>query len=478
MPQQLPSRCSFLHAAFSLVPSTALTYTVMTSASHRAQHPHRIRSNDRTRIWRGDNEHDVAEASSSLALGKLVAFPTETVYGLGADARNSDAVRKVFEAKKRPADNPLIVHFWTKSTALESGLIAAPLGSIAHAITEAFWPGPLTVVLPLYPNSGLSSLVTAGLDSVAIRVPKHPVASAFLRQAGVPVAAPSANLSGRPSPTDADHVLSDLSGRIDGIVLDSSRHNLGTRNESGSKMISNYQKTYEGFDAEQNGTTVDEYWGLESTVVDLTDETQPTILRPGAITVTELERVCGRTFSIYASRVDSRVATVKSTASDSAAETQNLSCQQHPDSIRGNGSSRGNQFSDTPKAPGMKYRHYAPRAPVIICSDGNIVDTVARQRVLHPQPNLLGLLANKEICDKFAGTPGIVTVSCGMQDDTASFGRELYSSLRAFDGEGPQAVQSPGVAVIVAVGFDDSNDGLEVAVMNRLRKAAATNSVL
>ena len=190
----------------------------------------------------------LARAAALLAAGELVAFPTETVYGLGGDARNGRAVAGIFAAKGRPAFNPLIVHV----PDLDAARALAQVGPAAERLAAAFWPGPLTLVLPVRPEAGLSPLVTAGLPTVGVRVPAHPVAQAMLRAFGGPVAAPSANLSGRVSPTRAAHVMDGLSGRI-GAVLD-----------GGACPV-----------------------GVESTIVGLSGD--PTLLRPGGVPVEALE---------------------------------------------------------------------------------------------------------------------------------------------------------------------------------------------
>ena len=166
-----------------------------------------------TKLWSA-GDAAIAEAARTLREGGIVAFPTETVYGLGADARNPEAVRRVFEAKGRPSDNPLIVHIADRK---QLGELALPWGGIEERLMDAFWPGPLTIVLPARPGA-VAPQVTAGLDTVAVRMPAHPVALRLIAAAGCPVAAPSANRSGRPSPTLAAHVREDLDGRIDGIV--------------------------------------------------------------------------------------------------------------------------------------------------------------------------------------------------------------------------------------------------------------------
>jgi L-threonylcarbamoyladenylate synthase len=379
-----------------------------------------------TRVWRGDSASDISEAAAALASGKLVAFPTETVYGLGADARSDEAVRGVFAAKGRPSDNPLIVHLASKSAVTRARLTPTPLSTVADKVTDAFWPGPLTVVLPCLPDARLSAVVTAGLDSVAIRVPKHPVASALLEAANVPVAAPSANRSGRPSPTEAHHVFADLEGRVHGVIGDVESSVTDCPRTNGGAGCSNV------------------YCGLESTVVDLTDESRPTILRPGAISAADLESVTGMVFQIHAPTEPA-----KQEATTNA-------------KIAG------------PKAPGMKYRHYAPKAPVVLCRSDSVQAELDRQRAVHRLPSKIGLMADAETCaEQLQMQDGLAAVVCGVRGDSASVGRALYASLRAFDGEGPYAVAQPGVAVIVAVEVGDAEDGIGAAVMNRLRKAAS-----
>ncbi|KAE8561949.1 L-threonylcarbamoyladenylate synthase [Paenibacillus polymyxa] len=197
-------------------------------------------------------EKGIREAAVLLQAGETVAFPTETVYGLGADARSTKAVEAVFAAKGRPSDNPLIVHI---SDAAQLKGMVAEINDTARALMNAFWPGPLTLVLPVVPQA-LSSRVTAGLDTVGVRMPDHPIALRLITEAGCPLAAPSANRSGRPSPTLAQHVLEDLEGRIGGIL-----------------------------DGGPTGV------GLESTVVQAGDDGTVTILRPGGVTAEQLAAV-------------------------------------------------------------------------------------------------------------------------------------------------------------------------------------------
>ncbi len=194
----------------------------------------------------------IQNAAQILRRGGTVAFPTETVYGLGANALDAEAVAKIFEAKGRPSDNPLIVHISEKEALFQ---LTDSVSEVARALIDAFWPGPLTLVLPK--RSTVPACVTAGLDTVAVRMPSHPVARALIEASGIPVAAPSANLSGKPSPTDADHVIHDLSGRVDAIVC---------------------------------GKPSDV--GLESTVLDVTGSV-PMILRPGGVTREDIIRCVG-----------------------------------------------------------------------------------------------------------------------------------------------------------------------------------------
>lgn len=202
------------------------------------------------------NDDGIAEAARLLAAGDVVAFPTETVYGLGGDARNDRAVARIYEAKGRPSFNPLIVHLPDLAAVEEM----AEVGPTARLLASRYWPGPLTLVLPLRPNAGISPLVTAGLETVAVRVPAHPLAQRLLRVFGGPLAAPSANPSGRVSPTRAEHVLEGLAGRIAAIL------------DGGPCAV-----------------------GLESTI--LRPDPSPVLLRPGGVSVEEIEQVLGHELS-------------------------------------------------------------------------------------------------------------------------------------------------------------------------------------
>ena len=319
----------------------------------------------------------IPEAALLLQNKELVAFPTETVYGLGADATSDEAVAKIFAAKGRPNDNPLIVHIGTLEQ-LDS--VVSEIPDVAKKLMDAFWPGPLTVILPK--QTGLSMEVTAGLPSVGVRMPSHPVALALLQAANLPIAAPSANVSGRPSPTTAQHVLEDLDGRIAGIV------------DGGGAEI-----------------------GLESTVIDCTVE-PPVILRPGGVTKEAIEAIIGLV---------------------------------NTDEVRKN-----SDFS--PKSPGMKYKHYAPRAPMTIVKGSEaffqkVIDE-ARE-----QGKRVGILATEENKEKYEAD---VILICGTQQDLASIATKLYDALRSFD--------QYDIDVIYSESF--SEVGLGKAIYDRLLKAS------
>lgn len=232
------------------------------------------------------NQAIFQEAAKLLQGGECVAFPTETVYGLGADATNQAAVQKIYEAKGRPSDNPLIVHI-ARREQMDQFVASYPAKAIQ--LMEKFWPGPLTVILPLKKDS-LATNVSAGLSTVGVRMPEHPVSLALIGTANIPIAAPSANRSGKPSPTTASHVIEDLDGKIAGII------------DGGATGV-----------------------GLESTVIDCSLEI-PIILRPGGVTKEQIEQIIG------------------------------------PVDI----STNNTKETEKPKAPGMKYTHYAPKAPVYL----------------------------------------------------------------------------------------------------------------
>lgn len=325
----------------------------------------------------------IEEAGSILKRGGLVAFPTETVYGLGGNALDEQAAEKIYAAKGRPSDNPLIVHI-AEFGALEQ--IAAEIPKEAKKLADAFWPGPLTMIFRK--TDKVPKGTTGGLDTVAVRMPDHPVALALIRAAGGYVAAPSANLSGRPSPTCAAHVQEDLDGRIE-MILD-----------GGDVGI-----------------------GLESTIVDLSEGT-PTILRPGYINQQMLENVIGKT------EIDRAIL-----SDDSGIK---------------------------PKAPGMKYRHYAPKASLTIIEGAQ--DKVIRRinELLEEgekKGERIGVIASAESAACYQG--GVVRM-IGSRSDELSISRHLFGILRDFD--------TLAVDRIYSESFETPQMGQ--AIMNRLMKAA------
>ena len=325
----------------------------------------------------------IAQAGEILKKGGLVAFPTETVYGLGGDATNPDASHKIYSAKGRPSDNPLIVHI-TNMEALEKMVAEVPPS--AYALAERFWPGPLTMIFRK--NEKIPYETTGGMDTVAVRMPSDPIARALIDASTGYVAAPSANTSGRPSPTEAEHVAQDLCGKIDMII------------DGGSVPI-----------------------GLESTIVDLTEDV-PMILRPGYITLEMLGEVLDQV------KVDPGLI-----AADS-------DCK--------------------PKAPGMKYRHYAPKADLKVVegeTDAVVQEINRLCTELSAQNKRVGIIATEETKDRYE--QGIV-ISIGARDDEEAIARHLYGILRRFDELGVDAIFSESFATA----------GMGQAIMNRLLKAA------
>ena len=325
----------------------------------------------------------IQTAAKILQEGGLVAFPTETVYGLGGNGLDSAACEKIYLAKGRPSDNPLILHI---SEIEELDRIVAEVSPQAKALMDAFWPGPLTMIFKK--KDIVPAKATGGLDTVAVRFPNHPVARAIIRAADLPIAAPSANSSGKPSPTRASHVEYDLDGKIDMIV--------------------------DGGAAE---------WGLESTIVDVSDEI-PMILRPGAVTKEMIEAVVGQ--------VEIDPAILHKPTAD---------------------------FK--PKAPGMKYRHYAPKAPVTVVRGDP--DKTAAYIAAHLGEQT-GVMCFDEYRDRF---PGCVVECFGSENDLGTQAREVFDRLRAFDDTDVRQIwaQCP------------SDEGLGLAVANRIKKAAGFSVV-
>lgn len=331
-------------------------------------------------------DEELEEACRILQKGGLVAFPTETVYGLGGDAMHPKASAKIYAAKGRPSDNPLIVHI-ADMDALED--IAQSVPEAAVKLADHFWPGPLTMIFPK--KEAVPKSTTGGLETVAVRMPSHPVARALIRESGVYIAAPSANTSGRPSPTKAEHVKEDLDGRID-MILD-----------GGAVGI-----------------------GLESTIVDLSTGV-PTILRPGYITGEMLEDVLGEV------QVDPAI----------------LSQKMNPNIVA--------------KAPGMKYRHYAPKGQMTIIEGdtSKVVDEINRLvKEKTDEGCSVAVIATEETKDAYACAN---VRSVGSRATEGSIAAGLYDILREMDHIGAE--------YIYAESFE--KDTLGKAIMNRMLKAAA-----
>ena len=338
-------------------------------------------------------EDQISAAADILRQGGLVGIPTETVYGLGANALDAEAVNKIFEAKGRPQDNPLIIHIpgpqWLPR-------YCEDVPPLAYTLARKFWPGPLTMILkrkPIVPDA-----TTAGLDTVGVRCPDHQVTLSIIREAGVPVAAPSANTSGRPSPTTAAHMIEDMDGRIDGIV------------DGGPCTV-----------------------GVESTIIDLT-VTPPRLLRPGGITPEQLISVLGDLV------IDKAV-----------------TAQIDKDAVV--------------KAPGMKYRHYAPKAPLtLIEGAGAHMDAAFRRqvRILQQQGETVGILASHEACVALADLiPENLRKDYGPRGDLPAIAARIYEALISLDDTPATALLAEGT----------TERGLGLAIMNRLHKASGFHSL-
>lgn len=328
-------------------------------------------------------QEKIEAAARIIREGGLVAFPTETVYGLGADALNPEASRRIYAAKGRPSDNPLIVHI-ASFGALEQ--ITTEIPEKARLLGERFWPGPLTMIFEKSDKVPLET--TGGLNTVAVRMPDHPIALALIKASTGYIAAPSANTSGKPSPTLAEHVYLDMEGRIP-MILDGGPVGIG----------------------------------IESTIVDFS-EGVPTILRPGYITQEMVREVIGEV------RMDPGLSGVDP-------------------SVR-------------PKAPGMKYRHYAPKAELILVKgqEGDVIENINRLvKEAQSQGKKAGIIGTDETCDKYR--EGIVK-SIGTRRNEETVARHLYGILREFD--------ALNVDIIYSESF--SAAGIGQAIMNRMLKAA------
>ena len=365
----------------------------------------------------------ISEAAEILKGGGLVAFPTETVYGLGGNGLDKEAAKKIYAAKGRPSDNPLILHV---SSIEEVYPLVKALPEKAKKLMEAFWPGPLTLVLlksDIVPKES-----TGGLETVALRSPENALTLSLIRACGFPIAGPSANLSGRPSPTEASHVFEDLGGRIEGIL------------EDGAVGI-----------------------GVESTIVDLSEDC-PTLLRPGAITIEDLEEVLGEKVAIDPTLL---------------------------------GKSMAEGF--TPKAPGMKYRHYAPKAEMILfkkkeedetrsgqeetaklilsyggkelsdCPEKDVKKSVAKAILSYGEKELsvspekrIWILCGEDTASLYEGDGRFTVQILGRREEPLSMTHNLFRLLRKADEEGVELI----------LGECYSEEGVGFALMNRLKKAA------
>ena len=329
------------------------------------------------------NDETIARGAEILKRGGLLGIPTETVYGLGANALDADACRRIYEAKGRPQDNPLIIHI-PDSSWLPRYCRSVP--ESAYRLADAFWPGPLTMILPK--QDIVPMRTTGGLDTVGVRCPNHPVTLALIRAAGVPIAAPSGNTSGRPSPTTAADMMEDMDGKIDGVF------------DGGACSV-----------------------GVESTIIDLTC-TPPRLLRAGGLPLEALQDVLGEVI------VDKCI-------------TQLMTDGEHP------------------KAPGMKYRHYAPKAPVtVVTGDG----AKSAAYIAAHAPTSAGVICFSEFVPMFSSQ---VVHDLGSELDKSEQARRVFDALREFD--------ATSVPEIYAQCPDEA--GLGLAIGNRLKKAAGFHVV-
>jgi L-threonylcarbamoyladenylate synthase len=332
----------------------------------------------------------IEEAAAIIRKGGLVAFPTETVYGLGADALSSDAVSKIFVAKGRPSDNPIIVHV---SSIDDLTKITSEISTRARKLIDRFWPGPLTLLFKRKGN--VPDVTVAGLETVAVRMPRHAVALSLIRVSRTPIAAPSANISGSPSPTTAKHVLADLNGRIE-LILD-----------GGRTMI-----------------------GVESTVLDIT-RTPPIVLRPGGTTVEEIESCVGK--------VDLHPAAL------AEIDLNDLLA----------------------KSPGMKYKHYAPKALLVLVEGADLSNVRSKVQEVASQLKKQGKKKVAIISPSGGTYRADIIRSLGDRDDFGEMAKNLFPVLREMDEEEVDAIIVEGIEA----------RGLGLAIMNRLRRASGGNIV-
>ncbi len=336
------------------------------------------------------NKKYMQEAGALIAAGELVAFPTETVYGLGGDALHPEAAKRIYEAKGRPSDNPLIVHIAKFS---DLARVAREVPEQAKLLADAFWPGPLTMIV--WKSDAVPYATTGGMDTVAVRMPNHPVALELIRKSGKLIAAPSANTSGRPSPTEASHVAEDLSGRI-AMILDGGPVGIG----------------------------------IESTIIDLTEET-PMVLRPGYITLEMLSEVLGQEVIM------------------------------DPGIIAADDTTK-------PKAPGMKYKHYAPKADMVLV-EGEKDAVVHKINVLTAEAQKNGKKVAVIATEETKALYNAEVVLCiGARDDEDSIAKHMYKILRECDKLEVEAIYSES--------FKTPRIGQ--AIMNRMLKAAGHQVIL
>ncbi len=324
-------------------------------------------------------EADLSRAAEILRAGGLVVFPTETVYGLGGDATRDEAAKKIYAAKGRPSDNPLIIHIANPADAEHY----AVTNELYDRLAKAFMPGPLTVILPR--RESIPTSTTGGLDSVAVRCPSHPVAHKLIELCGFPIAAPSANLSGKPSPTSAAHVAQDMDGRVD-MILDGGESEIG----------------------------------LESTIVKI-DGDRLTLLRPGGITPDALSLVCNK--------IEIADAVLHKLAEN-----------------------------ERPLSPGMKYRHYAPTAPLVLLSGKE--EDVLTFLMAEAKTRRCAMLCYDEECEALRGS---TLFAVGKKDDLATQAKRLFAALREADGTDAEIIYA----------HLPPQEGLGLALYNRLIRAAA-----
>ena len=330
------------------------------------------------------DENSIKKASDLIKNGELVAFPTETVYGLGADGLNENACKKIFEAKGRPSDNPLILHISNISMLYN---LVENVDPKSKKLIDKCWPGPLTIIFKK--SKIIPNIITAGLDTVAIRFPSNKIAQSLIEASNTPIAAPSANISGRPSPTRADDVYNDMNGKIN-LILDGGESDIG----------------------------------IESTVIDMSEDI-PTILRPGFFTFEFIKEI--------------------------------LSDVKLDDSLVDN--------SKIPKSPGQKYKHYAPKAKMVVYVGEKSAEAIKSEALELKEKGLkVGVLVFDQYIDDFKD---YFSINIGNKDDLSYMSHVLFTSLRLMDME--------NVDIILAQGVEEINLGK--SIMNRMKKSASGNLI-